>query len=276
MALLKDGSSAQRRLAEFILRNPIRAAASSIDDMARATGISAPTISRFARELGHSGFAEMRTNLADALQGVMEPVAKLREQLDTRVPANGASAMIDALRSQMALMDVAGIERQATQIVARLNRAASVYVMGFGLSAHLAAILSLGLQPFHASVTTVMDYGGTEVAAGRLMAITTSDVLIAITLPRYTTDAVSLTRYARDKGAATIVITDSPASPLAALADELLLAPAEHPVLSSSMVTALAAIEMIIATMMLSNAHNADKAAGLTEAIASYLHQEVR
>ena len=50
-ALMTTGSAGHRKLAEFILRQPIRVSALSIDDLAKATGVSAPTISRFSREL---------------------------------------------------------------------------------------------------------------------------------------------------------------------------------------------------------------------------------
>jgi DNA-binding MurR/RpiR family transcriptional regulator len=96
----------------------------------------------------------------------------------------------------------------------------------------------LGLQPFLASVTAVVEYGGTEVAAGRLMTIGPEDLLIAITFPRYASDVVRLAHYAKDRGAGIVALTDSPASPLMPIADEVLLAPSEHPVLSCSMVAA--------------------------------------
>lgn len=146
--------------------------------------------------------------------------------------------------------------------------------MGFGLSAHVAAILVLGLQPFHPNVSAVVEYGGTEVAAGRLMGVGAGDVVIAITVPRYANDVVRLTEFARAQGAQIVAITDSTASPLCPLADELVLAPAAHPVLSSSMVASLAVAEAIVAATMLSDKDNAGRAERLTRAIASYLHRD--
>ncbi len=65
----------------------------------------------------------------------------------------------------------------------------------------------------------VVEYGGTEVAAGRLMNLERADALIAISFPRYAADAIHLTRYARDRGAHITALTDSIASPLAPLAE---------------------------------------------------------
>ncbi len=271
--LHRSGSISQRRLADFVLRNPIRVSATTIEDMARATGVSAPTISRFARELGLVGFAEMRAAIAESVQTLMDPVAKLRDQLLSDATLGGSGATFDAVRQQIALIDSAALAGQADTVARRIKAARSVYVIGFGLSSHVAAILVLGLQPFHPSVVGVVEFGGTEVAAGRLMGVEPGDLIIAITFPRYANDIVQLARYARDRGAAVIALTDSPASPIASFADELILSPSDHPVLSSSMVAAVAVAETIVATVMLSDKDNAEKASKLTQAIAAYLHR---
>ena len=132
-------------------------------------------------------------------------------------------------------------------------------------------MLTLGLQPFCRQLVNVVEYGGTEVAAGRLMNLEASDVLIAISFPRYASDAVHLTRFALDRGASIIALTDSIASPLAPLAGEVLIAQSSHPVLSSSNVSALLVIEALVTALMVSNNANVEKAARLTEAISAYL-----
>jgi DNA-binding MurR/RpiR family transcriptional regulator len=117
----------------------------------------------------------------------------------------------------------------------------------------------------------VVEFGGTEVAAGRLMNVAKGDLLIVLSFPRYATDAVQLAAYARDRGAALVAITDSPASPLARLTDAVLLAPSQHPILSSSLAAAVVVIEALVARLMTSNRRNVAQAAKLTEAISAYL-----
>lgn len=269
--LHRNGSASQRQLADFILRNPIRVSAMTIEDLARATGISAPTISRFARELGFGGFGEMRNGVAGLVQILMDPVAKLREQMQVE-PGGGRSLELLALAArQVERVDASASAATIEHVAQGLRRARHVHVMGFGLSAHVSALLVLGLQPFLASVTAVVEYGGTEVAAGRLMTIGPEDLLIAITFPRYASDVVRLAHYAKDRGAGIVALTDSPASPLMPIADEVLLAPSEHPVLSCSMVAAISLAETLVAAVMLSDPENVEKAARLTQAIGSYL-----
>jgi DNA-binding MurR/RpiR family transcriptional regulator len=274
MSALGQGSPGQRRLAEFLLRQPIHAASVSIEELARLTGISAPTISRFARELGFAGFAELRTSLASALQAVADPVAKLRVELERREGKPVAGDMLAVIQNQVLRLSPEALAPRIDSVARSIARARTVSVMGFGLSAHVSAILTLGLQPFHPKLEAVVEYGGTEVAAGKLMGIGPEDLLIAITFPRYAQDVVNLTRYARDRGASVVALTDSPASPLVPMADEVLFAPAQHPALSSSMSAAVAVAETLVATVMLSDPANAERAAMLSEAIARYLHQD--
>jgi DNA-binding MurR/RpiR family transcriptional regulator len=271
--LMESGSPGQRKLAEFLLRHPIRFSALSIEELARATGVSAPTISRFARGLDAGGFATLRASVADAMQALLDPVSKLRLQLRAAErPALGGE-MLDAIQQQIARLDAARIGAETAQLAAAVMRARTVHVMGFGLSAHVAGLLVLGLQPFHPGVAGVVEFGGTEVAAGRLTAIGPEDLLIAITFPRYASDVVSLTRYARARGATIAALTDSPVSPIAPLADMTLLAPSDHPTLSSSMAAAVAVAETLVAAVMLSDPANAEKAAALDQAIGAYLHK---
>lgn len=275
-ALHAGGSTSQRELSAYILRNPIKVAAASIEDLARATGVSAPTISRFVRELGLDGFADLRGTIAEALQAVLDPVAKLREQLHGASARGAPGATFEAARGQIALMDAAETDRQCRRVANRVAKARSVHVMGFGLSAHVAGLLVLGLQPYHPAVAAVVEFGGTEVAAGRLMAIGKADLVIAITFPRYANDIVNLSRFARDKGGTIVGITDSMASPLAPLADDLVLAPSNHAVLSSSMVAGVAIVETIVSMVMLSDPANAQRADALSKAIATYLFDDKR
>jgi DNA-binding MurR/RpiR family transcriptional regulator len=270
-SLQASGSASNRAIAEHLLRNPVHGSSLSIEDLAAASGVSTATLSRFARALDYTGYPELRAALAQTLQSVLRPVEKLRGALARQ---NGDDPLRSSLQDSLANLRATAeeIDPDALErIVRSLSEASCVYVLGFGLSAHLAALLTLGLQPFCRQLINVVEYGGTEIAAGRLMNLETGDALIAISFPRYATDAVHLTRYALDRGARIIALTDSMASPLAPMAEEILIAQSAHPVLSSSNVAGLLVIEALVTAFMVSNGANVDKAARLTDAISAYL-----
>lgn len=274
-AVLSDQatSPANRATADFLLRNPVRATAWGIEELAANAQTSTATLSRFARTLGMSGFSALRAEMAEVLQSVLQPVEKLRGVVQRQ---DGTQSVVSE-SLEMALTNARttaqGLEpAQLARIAAQLAKARCVYVMGFGLSAHLAGILALDLQPFFPQVINVVEFGGTEVAAGRLMNIGKGDVLLAISFPRYADDAIRFTQYARDRGALTLALTDSLASPLAAAADEVLIAASTHPVLSSSSVSALLVVEALVTSVMISNDGHVQQAGRLTEAISAYLY----
>lgn len=276
LQVLADGSSSNRSIADYLLRNQMRATALGIEELAEACEVSTATISRFARDLGFKNYAAMRSAVAETLQAVLQPmlqpVDKLRNNIARRArsasPAleslNHAEAAVAASRQALDSGEVAGV-------VAALTSARTVYVLGFGLSSHLAGILAMHLQPFCPHVVEVAGSGGTEVAAGHLANITGKDVLVVISLPRYALDVVRLAQFARDRGATVVSVTDSPASPLAGLGQHVLYAHSTHPVLPSSSSAALAVIEALAVALMVSNKSNVAKAARLTEAISAYL-----
>ncbi len=279
--ILASGRGSNPVIADFLLRNPVRATAWGIEELASQTGTSTATLSRFAKTMGFVGYAALRSSIADTLQVALpplfQPVDKLRDALQRNnargseanpIIAEGLEASLNNLRAAASLLNPAMLTATAHKILA----AETVYTLGFGISAHLAAILALDLQPFCRQAINVVEFGGTEVAAGRLMNIGPKDLLISISFPRYANDAVLLTHHARERCAHVIALTDSMASPLAGPAHDVLIAPAAHPVLSSSSIAAVLVIEALVASLMLSSDRHVQQAGRLTEAISNYLY----
>lgn len=273
LRVLSEGSSSQRAIADYMLRNVMRVAACGIEELAEACSVSTATISRFARDLGYTNFAALRGAVAETLQSALQPVDKLRNSIGRSrhavSPAIESLGFAEAnIAASIRALDLQGLGR----IVDCLTAARTVYVLGFGLSVHLAGALAMHLQPFCAHVVEVAASGGTEVAAAHLATICEGDVLVVMSFPRYALDVVRLAQFARDRGATIVSITDSPASPLSGLGHHVLYAPGTHPVLPSSASAGLAVIEALAVALMVSNQANVDKAARLTEAIAAYLY----
>lgn len=279
--VLSTGRGSNAVIADFLLRNPVRATAWGIEELAAQIHISTATLSRFARTLGFEGFAALRAAMAEALQTVMQPmfqpVEKLRDALERAVPDNTNPVLAESLQATLSNISstVAGLNLTRLNAIAkRILEADTVYTLGFGLSAHLAAMLSLDLQPFCKQAINVVDFGGTEVAAGRLMNIGPNDLLLAISFPRYASDAITLTRYSRDRGARIVVLTDSVASPLVPWSHDVLLCAATHPVLSSSYSAAVVLCEALVTSLMLCGSNHVSQAEKLTGAISAYLYSE--
>jgi DNA-binding MurR/RpiR family transcriptional regulator len=275
-----DLSPAFRAIALDLLRHPMAATAGGVGALSRRAGVSPATVSRFARALGFAGHAQLRAEIGQALQRLLspghEPIDRPVEKLRARTgsAARAHAAVAESLQATTGNVAAAVDNLRAAdldRLAADLRRARRVYVMGFGLSAHLAGLLALALEPFLPQVIEVVTWGGSELAAGRLLDIGPRDLLIVISLPRYSTEAARLTGLARARRTRVLAITDSPAAPVARLANHVLVAPARHPVLPGSLSAAVVAIEALATALMVASRTHVGKARRLTAATADYL-----
>ncbi len=272
LAQLREGSRSKRALSDFVLRDPVFVATHGIEDVSRISGISPSTISRYVRDLGLDNYAAFRAGVAHTVHALIAPVTKLEHRLaEGGAGASPIMASLMAAGSHLAALGHPSTGEAIQTATKMLREARQVWVMGFGLSAHLAAILTLGLQPYRDGIVNVVQYGGTEVAAGRLMSAGDGDLVVAISFPRYSKDVTDLARIARSMGAKLIALTDSPAAPLAQVCDHLLLAPAQHPILSSSCLPGLAMIEALLSDFLLSDPIHVKRAGRLAAIMSAYL-----
>lgn len=262
-----------RKVANYILRHPLKAATLTIEEMAQATSTSPAAVNRLAKALDLGGYSGMKAELVTTLQQMVSPVDKLRNELAQR--PDGEFGLHEQIQSAASNLATTSSNNQADTFeafVSSLIAARKVYVLGFGNSVYLAGLAASTLVPFCADACAISMEGGNENAAYRLAAITEQDVLLAISLPRYSLDTLQLSRFAHERGATVLAITDSPASPLAPIARHVLFAPADHPVLTSSNIAVLALIEGLVAGVMARNKEAVKLATELTESVMSYLH----
>lgn len=64
---LEELNKAERKVAEVILLNPQQATRFSIAALAQAASVSEPTVNRFCRSFGVSGYPELKLQLAQSL-----------------------------------------------------------------------------------------------------------------------------------------------------------------------------------------------------------------
>ncbi|QXH33553.1 MurR/RpiR family transcriptional regulator [Pseudomonas muyukensis] len=262
-----------RKVADYILRHPLKAATLTIEDMAQATATSPAAVNRLAKALDLGGYSGMKAELVATLQQMVSPVDKLRNELAQRPGGDfGLHEQIQSASSNLATTASINQADAFEAFVDTLINARKVYVLGFGNSVYLAGLAASTLVPFCRDACAISMEGGNENAAYRLAAINEADVLLSIALPRYSQDTLQLSRFAMERKAKVLAITDSPASPLAPIAHHVLYAPADHPVMTSSNMAVLALIEGLVAGVMARNKEAVRLATELTESVMSYLH----
>ena len=97
------------------------------------------------------------------------------------------------------------------------------------------------------NVKFIRSSGGSEIFE-QLMKVGENDVMIAISFPRYSSNIAKAADFAASAGAKVIAITDSPASPIAVKAYEVLTARSDMASFADSLVAPLSIINAIIAS----------------------------
>jgi len=210
------------RVAKYILDTHLEAAFLTAAEVANRVGVSEPTVIRFAMDLGYSGFTALQRALQDLIQQELTTVQRLRLQ-PRSLP--GELPIIQSL-----WRDLRNIEEsiesldsdEAMRVVDRLADADRVLVVGLRMSAALAQYARLALKKSVPTVVAVTSGDGTFFE--ELVHTTERSLVVGLGFPRYARVTVDYLEAARAHGLPVVAITDSHLSPLAPLADHVLLA----------------------------------------------------
>ena len=132
-----------------------------------------------------------------------------------------------------------------------LMGAKRIYILGVRSSSALASFLGFYFNLLFENVTLVHTNSVSEIFE-QVLRVGPGDVLFGISFPRYSKRTLSAMKYARDRGARVIALTDSQLSPLARVADHVLLARSDMASFVDSLVAPLSVINALIVAVGMS------------------------
>ena len=239
----KTLSKGQKQLAAYITENYDRAAFITASKMGRIVGVSESTVVRFAYALGYDGYPELQKSLQELIRNKLTSVQRI--QLTGDLQPN------DVLRSVLK-SDVSNIRATIDSIdnasfnaaINALLEAKKVYIVGLMSAAPLAQFLAYYLGFVMDNV--VMVSGAMGNIYEDLFRISSEDVCIGISFPRYSNRTIDALDFARGKEATILAITDSVSSPIAEKAEHALVARSDMAGFADSLVAPLSLINAII------------------------------
>ena len=238
-------SKGQKRIANYILEHYDKAAYMTASKLGALVGVSESTVVRFAIELGFEGYPEMQKSLQELIR--MKLTSVQRVEVTNSLIGEGdvleKILMSDAEKIRRTLEEV---DREAFEAaVDKIVSADKIYIIGVRSSSSLAGFLNFNFRMIFDNVKFVQTTSGSEMFE-QIMSIGPNDVLIAISFPRYSKRIVNAVEYAHNAGADVISLTDSHQSPIAGVADQLLLARSDLVSFVDSLVAPLSIINAII------------------------------
>ena len=241
-------SKGQKRIAGYILENYDKAAFMTASELGKLVGISESTVVRFASELGYDGYPSMQRALQEMIRSRLTSTQRIQAAGDLldREDLLGAvlQSDIDKLREIVGEADRAEFDN----VVERIMRARHIYILGVRSSSFVAGYLNFYMHLLCENVTLVQSNAAGEIFE-QLFRIGPEDVMIAISFPRYSKVTMNTVKFAQDRGASIIAITDNELSPVYQMSDAALLAPCEMISFVDSMVAPLSLINALLVAL---------------------------
>lgn len=238
-------SKGQKLIANFILTSYDKAAFMTASKLGKTVNVSESTVVRFAAELGFDGYPSMQRTLQEMIRNKLTSIQRI-EVTNGRIGNNNVMSTvmqsdIEKIRATLEETDRASFE-QAVKAIANCNK---IYVLGIRSAQSLADFISFYFRIMLENVVTVDTTAMGEVFE-QILHVKEGDVFLGLSFPRYSNRTIKAMRYAKDRGAKVIAITDSKTSPLCDVADVSLLAKSDMASFVDSLVAPLSLINALI------------------------------
>ena len=243
-------SKGQRLIASFITDHYDKAAFMTASRLGSTVGVSESTVVRFATELGYDGYPKMQKAMQEMIRDKLTSVQRI-EVTKNRISDDNVLETVlnkDIEKIRRTLEETS--KDDFNSAVNAVSHAKTIYIFAVRSSAALASFLGYYYSLIFENVKVISNYGETEIYE-KLFRISSEDVIIGISFPRYSNAAIQAMTFAKHRGAKVIAITDSMSSPLVETSDYVLIAKSDMASVVDSLVAPLSMINaLIVATVL--------------------------
>ncbi len=243
-------SKGQKLIAKYIEEHYDKAAFMTASKLGSTVGVSESTVVRFAAELGYSGYPKLQKAMQEMIRDRLTSVQRI-EVTSSRI---GNSDVLESVLNQ----DIEKIRRTLEETskedfykaVDVISKAKNIYIYAVRSAAALASFLGYYYSLIFENVNIINTNGKSNIYES-MFRINKDDVMIGISFPRYSTSTVDAVKFASNRGAKVIAITDSMASPVVKPADYVIIAKSDMASVVDSLVAPLSVINaLIVATVL--------------------------
>ena len=238
-------SKGQKLIANYILQSYDKAAFMTASKLGKTVNVSESTVVRFAAELGFDGYPSMQKTLQEMIRNKLTAIQRV-EVAKERIGNQDVMTMVmqsDIEKIRMTLDETDQLS--FNQAVAAIASAKRIYILGVRSASILANFISFYFRFMFDNVVSIDTSSISEVFE-QIFHISSDDVFIGLSFPRYSKRTIKAMQYAKDQGAKVVAITDSKVSPLTKIADVSLLAKSDMASFVDSLVAPLSLVNALI------------------------------
>lgn len=226
--LVARANTLSKRLAQvarFFLNHPEEVAINTLVRLADQAQVPPATITRFAKELGFAGFAELQDVFRQRLLGPRLPYADRMAEpgpkdTDLDQPTQVFGSFVQAAVQSLLRIEQALDTSQLTGFIDILAECDSVHVAAARGAFGLGAYMVYGLSNIGKRAHLIDNIGAMR--AEQIFAIGPKDALLVMTFDDYTPETVEAARLTARASRKVLAITDNELSPVAGLAAQVL------------------------------------------------------
>lgn len=241
-------SKGQKKIASYILSSYDKAAFMTASRLGKTVEVSESTVVRFAVELGYEGYPQMQKTLQELVRNRLTSVQRIEVMNDQLENQDVVTSVLQRDANAIRMTSEALDRRQMAGAVEALFQARNIYIVGVRSSAALATYLNFYFRNIFENVRLISSTATSEMLE-QLLRVGRGDVVIGISLPRYSSRTVKLLQYAHDSGATVITITDKPEAPGGKVADFVLCAKSNMISVVDSLVAPMSVINALVVSI---------------------------
>ncbi|WP_096198954.1 MurR/RpiR family transcriptional regulator [Bacillus sp. FJAT-45350] len=218
-------SKSQKKIASYLINNTETAPFLTASKLAKNVGVGEATVIRFAVFLDYKGYPDLQRHLQEALKRKWTSAEVFARTTDaTDVPESALKEILsdDIQNLKTTLQQIEPeVFQQAVQDIVKAKR---IYIIAYRSATSLGLFLEFYLDLVLQNTEMVRKADG---VSEHLLDLTEEDLVIGFGFARYTKRTVEVMKYAKQRGAKTLVITDHLMSPLVPYGNRTLLAATE-------------------------------------------------
>ena len=238
---------AERRVPRTLFASNLMAGFDTVAGLAQRSGVSGPTVLRFANKIGFAGYADFQRALESDVAARIDSPLRLygrsppEQRRDHLLDVAGQS-FAHSIEATFANLPRSEFDA-AVELLA--DRRRTVYTSGGRFTQACAEMLHAHLCQLRprARLIAFTPQG----RADALLDLSRRDVVVVFDVRRYQKDTIALAEAASKRGATIVLVTDPWLSPIADRADHVLIVDVDAPSPYDTLVHCIALIEALVA-----------------------------